>query len=84
MESHLLQMRGLKQNLGGNNALYRMSHLLQMRGLKLAFIPGMIFLCVASFTDAWIETLCPFTPNIGRAVASFTDAWIETRPESIV
>ncbi len=40
---------------------------------------------VASFTDAWIETLCPFTPNIGRAqVASFTDAWIETRKEGEV
>ena len=33
---------------------------------------------VASFTDAWIETL---TSDYGRqrlAVASFTDAWIET------
>ena len=35
--SHLLQMRGLKPNLGGNNALYQMSHLLQMRGLKRAY-----------------------------------------------
>ncbi len=34
MESHLLQMRGLKPSLKGNNALYQMSHLLQMRGLK--------------------------------------------------
>ena len=33
---------------------------------------------VASFTDAWIETLYPFTFNNRRAVASFTDAWIET------
>ena len=57
MESHLLQMRGLK--LDGELQYYtdELSHLLQMRGLK--------HLClnrehhrheVASFTDAWIET----------------------------
>ena len=56
--SHLLQMRGLKPF--GICQLQRthMSHLLQMRGLKQ--------IChrikrgsrrVASFTDAWIETL---------------------------
>ena len=57
MESHLLQMRGLKQNLGGNNALYQMSHLLQMRGLKQIGTAQMIMKeHVASFTDAWIET----------------------------
>ena len=78
------------------------SHLLQMRGLKLSkeeagsgYDP-----VVASFTDAWIETL---TRKLSRVVlmshllqmrglkllelvdaksapvASFTDAWIETR-----
>ena len=35
-----------------------MSHLLQMRGLKLVTDTGVaISFCVASFTDAWIETL---------------------------
>ena len=37
------------------------SHLLQMRGLKL-FLPNLVntrAILVASFTDAWIETL-PF------------------------
>ena len=34
MESHLLQMRGLKPRDKKNNRLYVMSHLLQMRGLK--------------------------------------------------
>ena len=34
------------------------SHLLQMRGLKLnILIPGTLITKVASFTDAWIETL---------------------------
>ena len=33
---------------------------------------------VASFTDAWIETIAVGVAIIGPAVASFTDAWIET------
>ena len=34
------------------------SHLLQMRGLKLCWLLDMMVrLLVASFTDAWIETL---------------------------
>ena len=35
MESHLLQMRGLKLNIGKRNVPQIKSHLLQMRGLKL-------------------------------------------------
>ena len=34
MESHLLQMRGLKHKYGNIRNYYRESHLLQMRGLK--------------------------------------------------
>ena len=34
---------------------------------------------VASFTDAWIETLSNRTSIVGTKVASFTDAWIETK-----
>ena len=34
--------------------------------------------CVASFTDAWIETDDMITVTGNAAVASFTDAWIET------
>ena len=34
MESHLLQMRGLKQNLAIYPTVLFRSHLLQMRGLK--------------------------------------------------
>ena len=35
MESHLLQMRGLKQVEHPNRNQQKKSHLLQMRGLKL-------------------------------------------------
>ena len=57
MESHLLQMRGLKLKAQVSETWSRTSHLLQMRGLKLLFklIPR-VNLLVASFTDAWIET----------------------------
>ena len=58
MESHLLQMRGLKPATGASIVGYYMSHLLQMRGLKLNN-RRFDLECedVASFTDAWIETL---------------------------
>ena len=54
------------------------SHLLQMRGLKpiaTYSTPGAV---VASFTDAWIETITFRRRGISEIVASFTDAWIET------
>ena len=35
MESHLLQMRGLKHKWSNQQEEQRLSHLLQMRGLKL-------------------------------------------------
>ena len=57
MESHLLQMRGLK-----HFCLNREHHRHK----------------VASFTDAWIETLKYSRDFIQLPVASFTDAWIET------
>ena len=33
---------------------------------------------VASFTDAWIETVYAYRCSNQQGVASFTDAWIET------
>ena len=33
---------------------------------------------VASFTDAWIETVVKTAKSTLKNVASFTDAWIET------
>ena len=38
---------------------------------------------VASFTDAWIETLFDQAVQQLYRVASFTDAWIETYKEII-
>ncbi len=55
--SHLLQMRGLKQQDQKYDDAQRMSHLLQMRGLKLVQQWRAFGVYVASFTDAWIETL---------------------------
>ena len=56
MESHLLQMRGLKQASYNDIHDHTRSHLLQMRGLKQReFLFGLV-IYVASFTDAWIET----------------------------
>ena len=80
MESHLLQMRGLKRIRVIAPTKNHTSHLLQMRGLKPSTWTNVrpASFIVASFTDAWIETIswwhCEKTP----AVASFTDAWIET------
>ena len=79
MESHLLQMRGLKrQNNSRNN----------LEGWVASFTDAWIETgwkkslqgCyhVASFTDAWIETVILVVNIGGCEVASFTDAWIET------
>ena len=58
MESHLLQMRGLKHRDAAVFKLQQESHLLQMRGLKpRAFSHKQHLEKVASFTDAWIETV---------------------------
>ena len=50
-----------------------------MRGLKLYLAHPGSDTDVASFTDAWIETLVDQYYQREREVASFTDAWIETR-----
>ena len=57
MESHLLQMRGLKQIWKQRKEHRRRSHLLQMRGLKQKPAKIWSLSVVASFTDAWIETV---------------------------
>ena len=57
MESHLLQMRGLKPPADVAGPIMGTSHLLQMRGLKhTKDADNQIRYQVASFTDAWIET----------------------------
>ena len=57
MESHLLQMRGLKQKVFFHTFVTDLSHLLQMRGLKPLELIIKTKWWVASFTDAWIETI---------------------------
>ena len=59
---------------------WRTSHLLQMRGLKhVEILKVWNRFKVASFTDAWIETLYRWSSRFRTVVASFTDAWIETK-----
>ena len=57
MKSHLLQMRGLKLHFRYMNKTDKKSHLLQMRGLKQLTKAQAEYTSVASFTDAWIETV---------------------------
>ena len=78
-KSHLLQMRGLKLSASTRNSGGTSSHLLQMRGLKPEKPSLNLRAClVASFTDAWIETVRTWERRMKNEVASFTDAWIET------
>ena len=50
-----------------------------MRGLKRdKVLPATHVKIVASFTDAWIETVSMIARVAKALVASFTDAWIET------
>ena len=61
IQSHLLQMRGLKHVLLVCFLALQTSHLLQMRGLKLVSLALLEPVdAVASFTDAWIETCMPY------------------------
>ena len=56
-----------------------------MRGLKQAFESGKdLNTVVASFTDAWIETLITAFCSLFTFVASFTDAWIETNENTVL
>ena len=55
-----------------------------MRGLKLIWLWLEQLSFVASFTDAWIETVYIFAMRCMTSVASFTDAWIETVVVNIV
>ena len=67
--SHLLQMRGLKQKQEEQKQDQSRSHLLQMRGLKLDRKGYRTRRQeVASFTDAWIETLV-FKQDEGEGIS---------------
>ena len=72
-------MRGLKHFDCTAQLPISRSHLLQMCGLKRDVRRWYYRReSVASFTDAWIETLKVRITGVLEHVASFTDAWIET------
>ena len=53
------------------------------RGLKQQHdLDGLVYLRVAPFTGAWIETACAPSATRRRGVAPFTGAWIETTTAS--
>ena len=55
-----------------------------MRGLKLGLTTYETVSVVASFTDAWIETIMARVAKALALVASFTDAWIETKMKAFL
>ena len=82
MESHLLQMRGLK-HFSHLIFIHRFaSHLLQMRGLKLNN-RRFDLECEEShlLQMRGLKLDNQAIPHSLRYVASFTDAWIETKIE---
>ena len=80
MESHLLQMRGLKRERCQCWIMETLSHLLQMRGLKLNFrveYYGWLMSHLLQMRGLkHYRKVCVYR---FRQVASFTDAWIETK-----
>ena len=79
MESHLLQMRGLKQyQTFGKQQQKKVASFtdawIETGLMRIELLGG----TVASFTDAWIETIKVKETGTAEHVASFTDAWIET------
>ncbi len=79
MESHLLQMRGLKpKNPGQLAGQNRVASFTDAWIETQTNDPWKSWPSVASFTDAWIETGGGSGMPSENTVASFTDAWIET------
>ena len=79
MESHLLQMRGLKQKHAEPINSCILSHLLQMRGLKLPD-QHVRLECTKShlLQMRGLKRRSSVLLRPAFRVASFTDAWIET------
>ena len=79
MESHLLQMRGLKLGIATFTVFGRVASFTDAWIETFEVIGEATFTQVASFTDAWIETNERRNEILVIKVASFTDAWIETK-----
>ena len=80
MESHLLQMRGLKRENVKKDRIKRQSHLLQMRGLKHR--DAAVFKLQQEshlLQMRGLKRVLKIYLRSNHLVASFTDAWIETR-----
>ena len=80
LESHLLQMRGLKPLYLFTSCSWFASHLLQMRGLKHLYAEGREGYLPSHLLQMRGLKLVEPDSFISIAVASFTDAWIETSP----
>ena len=84
MESHLLQMRGLKQSISQLQFFCcSMSHLLQMRGLKQSTNYLNPTISESHLLQMRGLKLAIKQKRIIASVASFTDAWIETDIERL-
>ena len=79
MESHLLQMRGLKLAFISTNRAKKTSHLLQMRGLKPWSNTDNDREYMSHLLQMRGLKLNILIPRALVTVASFTDAWIETK-----
>ena len=77
-QSHLLQMRGLKQAFESGKDLNTVASFTDAWIETRIYIRSKSKAFVASFTDAWIETNSNRNYGGSAKVASFTDAWIET------
>ena len=84
MESHLLQMRGLKPFSKCQLLCIIRSHLLQMRGLKLQLFFNLNHLSKSHLLQMRGLKLKAQVAESWSRVASFTDAWIETTPTSLM
>ena len=78
MESHLLQMRGLKLINNIHRTASTLSHLLQMRGLKLFAHPLSGMNRKSHLLQMRGLKRLIYGIEFNLKVASFTDAWIET------
>ena len=78
MESHLLQMRGLKRDFCYTFTLFEQSHLLQMRGLKQFRRDVQTGINMSHLLQMRGLKHCLSNAPNSYTVASFTDAWIET------
>ena len=81
MQSYLIEVRGLKPDVGEALVKRLSSYLIEVRGLKLRGIlrstPSTI---VVSYRGTWVETRTLHTSYPGFEVVSYRGTWVETSP----